>query len=126
MKLFLTLHLLEDRFSFTPNLIALDEARSFDMDNFSDDLVTGAALKAIGEAEKIVVWINARAHNSPGAILKVLNLLARRKKSLLFIHNGGHPVVKKMSNIFDQNAVFTDQSTDEIKNRAIDFFSSPA
>ena len=125
MNLFLTLHLQEDPLAFVPSSWDSEGVSSFDIDNFSDDLVVGTAIKALQQAEKIVVLVEARDHGALGAVLKVFNALTRIEVPILFIHNGGHPVLQNMLNRFDTHEVLLDQPAEEARHSALAFFNLP-
>ena len=125
MNLFLTLHLQQDPLAFAPYSWEIEGVSSFDIDNFSDDLVVGTAIKALQQAGKIVVLIEARDHGSLGAVLKVFNALVRIEVPVLFIHNGSHPVLQNMLNRFDSRQVLLDQPAEEVKRNVLAFFNLP-
>ena len=125
MNLLLTLHLLEDRLAFPQGSFSSEGVPSFDIDNFSDDLTVGTAIKAIQQSGKVAVLINADFHGSLGAILKVLNTLARVKNPVLLIHNGGHPIIQNMLKRFDARSVLNDQPIEEARRQVLAFFNLP-
>ena len=119
MHLFLSLHIVEDPLTLTYNPPLEGPIHSFDLDNYSDDLVTGTAVKAIEQAERIAILITTHSDISKlGNMLKLLNKLSRIKKPKLFIHNGTHPVVNKMLAAFRHDVVYHNLADNEVREEA--------
>ncbi|TRX51626.1 hypothetical protein FNH22_23995 [Fulvivirga sp. M361] len=122
IKLFLSLHIVEDRLAFNPPLPVEKNISCFDLDNYSDDLVTNTAIQAVDQAEKVVVFITSSSPNSKlGSVLKLLNVLVRNKRQKLLIYNGSHPMLDKMLGMFRDSEVYRDLNDTEVRHRTSAF-----
>ena len=124
MKLFLSLYIVEDRLTFNPSLPVENNISSFDLDNYSDDLVTNTAIQAVDQAEKVVVFITSSSPDSKlGSVLKLMNVLARNKRQKLLIYNGSHPMLDKMLGMFRDSEVYRDLTDKEVQHKTSIFLN---
>ena len=123
MNLFLSLYITDDRWKLSLPQPFGQDVNSFDLDNYSDELVTNTAIQAIQQAERIVIFIDALSHDcNLGSILKVLNALTRSKDPKLFVLNGSHVVLDKLLNRFRDSSIYKNQSSEAVHEIALNFF----
>jgi hypothetical protein len=121
MNLFLHVRLIEDRFHFSKPL-EIPNATYTDIDNFSEAVVIDICLKAIDNADKLLVYFEGEAHHELGSVMRLFNKMRQYKKPMKIVYHGSHPIVDKLLKRFEP---FLDNRKLDIEEIAEEFLVLP-
>ncbi|WP_299463841.1 hypothetical protein [uncultured Microscilla sp.] len=68
----------------------------YDLDNFSEAMVTDYALKLLNNAQKIVFILQAEPNSPLGSLLKLMPVVMRHKHKVKAVFQGEHKAIQQM------------------------------